>query len=30
VLVMAMNAKLTGFGFHPDGLIRLQDVAYAP
>ena len=29
-LIMAMTAKLTGFGFHPDGLIRLQDVSYAP
>jgi hypothetical protein len=25
-----MTAKLKGFGFHPDGLIRLQDVSYAP
>jgi peptide/nickel transport system substrate-binding protein len=29
-LIMAMTAKLKGFGFHPDGLIRLQDVSYAP
>jgi peptide/nickel transport system substrate-binding protein len=29
-LIMAMTAKLSGFGFHPDGLIRLQDVSYAP
>ena len=29
-LIMAMTAKLTGFAFHPDGLIRLQDVSYAP
>ena len=29
-LIMAMTAKLNGFGFHPDGLIRLQDVSYAP
>ena len=29
-LIMAMTARLKGFGFHPDGLIRLQDVSYAP
>jgi peptide/nickel transport system substrate-binding protein len=29
-LIMAMTAKLNGFVFHPDGLIRLQDVGYAP
>jgi len=29
-LIQAMTAKLTGYGFHTDGLIRLQDVAYAP
>ena len=29
-LIQAMTAKLNGFVFHPDGLIRLQDVAYAP
>ncbi len=27
-LIMAMTAKLQGFVFHPDGLIRLRDVAY--
>jgi peptide/nickel transport system substrate-binding protein len=29
-LIQAMTAKLTGYGFHTDGLIRLQDVSYAP
>jgi len=29
-LVMAMTAKLNGYVFHTDGLIRLQDVSYAP
>ncbi len=29
-LIMGMTAKLTGYVFHTDGLIRLQDVAYAP
>jgi peptide/nickel transport system substrate-binding protein len=29
-LIMGMTAKLNGFVFHPDGLIRLQDVGYAP
>ena len=29
-LIMGMTAKLTGFVFTPDGLIRLRDVAYAP
>jgi peptide/nickel transport system substrate-binding protein len=29
-LIQAMTAKLTGFGFHTDGLIRLQDVGYSP
>ncbi|HXA69511.1 MAG TPA: ABC transporter substrate-binding protein [Stellaceae bacterium] len=29
-LIQAMTAKLTGFGFHTDGLIRLQDVQYSP
>jgi len=29
-LIMGMTARLTGFVFHPDGLIRLQDVGYAP
>jgi peptide/nickel transport system substrate-binding protein len=29
-LIMAMTAKLNGFGFHTDGLIRLQDVGYSP
>jgi peptide/nickel transport system substrate-binding protein len=29
-LIQAMTAKLTGFTFHTDGLIRLQDVSYAP
>lgn len=29
-LIMAMTSRLTGFGFHTDGLIRLRDVAYAP
>jgi len=28
-LIMGMTAKLNGFGFHPDGLIRLQGVKYA-
>jgi peptide/nickel transport system substrate-binding protein len=29
-LIMGMTAKLNGFVFHPDGLIRLQNVGYAP
>ena len=29
-LIQAMTAKLTGFGFHTDGLIRLQDLEYSP
>ncbi len=29
-LIMAMTATLTGYVFHTDGLIRLQDVSYAP
>ncbi len=29
-LIMAMNAKLNGFLFNPDGLIRLQNVSLAP
>jgi peptide/nickel transport system substrate-binding protein len=29
-LIQAMTAKLNGYGFHTDGLIRLQDVDYAP
>jgi peptide/nickel transport system substrate-binding protein len=29
-LIMGMVAKLNGYVFHPDGLIRLQNVAYAP
>jgi peptide/nickel transport system substrate-binding protein len=29
-LIMVMTAKLHGFVFNPDGLIRLRDMAYAP
>ncbi len=29
-LIMGMTARLNGFVYHPDGLIRLRDVAYAP
>ncbi len=29
-LIQAMTARLSGYVFHPDGLIRLRDVAYAP
>ena len=29
-LIMGMTARLNGFAYHPDGLIRLRDVAYAP
>ena len=28
--IMGMTAKLAGYVFHPDGLIRLQDVTLAP
>ncbi|HXP77873.1 MAG TPA: ABC transporter substrate-binding protein [Stellaceae bacterium] len=28
-LIMVMTAKLNGYGFHTDGLIRLQDVSYS-
>lgn len=28
-LIQAMTAKLNGYGFHTDGLIRLQDVSYS-
>jgi peptide/nickel transport system substrate-binding protein len=28
-LIMGMTAKLDGFGYHPDGLIRLRDVSFA-
>jgi peptide/nickel transport system substrate-binding protein len=29
-LIMGMTAKLNGYVFHPDGLIRLQNVEYTP
>ena len=29
-LIMGMTARLNGFVYHPDGLIRLRNVAYAP
>jgi peptide/nickel transport system substrate-binding protein len=29
-LIMGMTARLNGYVFHPDGLIRLQNVGYAP
>jgi len=29
-LIQAMTARLGGYGFHTDGLIRLQDVTVAP
>jgi peptide/nickel transport system substrate-binding protein len=29
-LIMGMTTKLTGYVFHTDGLIRLQNVTYAP
>jgi len=27
---MGMTARLNGYVFHPDGLIRLQNVGYPP
>jgi peptide/nickel transport system substrate-binding protein len=29
-LIMGMTARLNGYVFHPDGLIRLQNVGYPP